>query len=96
VGGIGGSVDYLRPAVRAAGGRSVIALPASTRGGISRVVARVERVTVARSDVDVVVTEYGTAELRGTSEGERAKRLIEIAAPEHRQGLRVAARDLGL
>jgi acyl-CoA hydrolase len=96
VGGVGGSVDYLRPAVRAAGGRSVIALPATTRGGISRIVARVERVTVARSDVDVVVTEYGAAELRGTSEGERAKRLIEIAAPEHRRGLRLAARDLGL
>jgi acyl-CoA hydrolase len=96
LGGIGGSVDYLRPAVRAAGGRSVIALPATTRGGISRIVAGVQRVTVARSDVDVVVTEYGAAELRGAGEGERAKRLIEIAAPEHRDGLRAAARDLGL
>jgi acetyl-CoA hydrolase len=96
LGGIGGSVDYLRPAVRATGGRSVIALPATARGGISRVVARVERVTVARSDVDVVVTEYGVAELRGTSEAERAKRLIEVAAPEHRDGLREAARELGL
>jgi acyl-CoA hydrolase len=96
LGGIGGSVDYLRPAVRAPGGRSVIALPATARGGISRVVARVQRVTVARSDVDVVVTEYGVAELRGTSEAQRAKRLIEIAAPQHRDGLREAARELGL
>jgi acyl-CoA hydrolase len=96
LGGIGGSVDYLRPAVRATGGRSVIALPATARGAISRIVSRVEQVTVARSDVDVVVTEHGVAELRGMSEGERAKRLVDIAAPEHRDGLRKAARELGL
>jgi acetyl-CoA hydrolase len=95
VGGIGGSVDYLRPAVRARGGRSVIALPATARGGVSRIVAQVARITVARSDVDVVVTEYGSAELRGLSEPERARRLIELAAPEHRDGLRRAARELG-
>lgn len=96
LGGIGGSVDYLRPAVRARGGRSVIALPATARGGISRIVPQVARITVARSDVDVVVTEFGTAQLRGVSEGERAAQLIEIAAPEHRDGLRRAAHELGL
>jgi acyl-CoA hydrolase len=51
---------------------------------------------VARSDVDVIVTEYGAAELRAASEGERAMRLIEVAAPEHREGLRTAAREMGL
>jgi acetyl-CoA hydrolase len=95
LGGIGGSVDYVRPAVRAVGGRSVVALPATARGGVSRVVAQVERITVARSDVDVIVTEHGAAELRGVSEGERAMRLIGVAAPEHRDGLREAARRLG-
>ena len=96
LGGIGGSVDYLRPAVRALGGRSVIALPATARGGVSRIVPQVSRITVARSDVDVVVTQYGSAELRGVSEHERARRLIELAAPEHRDGLRRAAGELGL
>jgi acetyl-CoA hydrolase len=96
LGGIGGSVDYLRPAVRARGGRSVIALPATARGGQSRIVPAVQRITVARSDVDVIVTEYGAAELRAASEGERAMRLIEVAAPEHREGLRTAAREMGL
>ncbi|MGB8407230.1 MAG: acetyl-CoA hydrolase/transferase C-terminal domain-containing protein [Mycobacterium sp.] len=96
LGGIGGSVDYMRPAVRAPGGRSVVALPATARGGISRVVPAVHRITVARSDVDVVITEYGVADLRGMSEDERAMRLIEVAAPEHRDGLRTAARQLGL
>jgi acetyl-CoA hydrolase len=96
LGGIGGAVDFIRPALRASGGRSVVALPATASGGVSRVVATVERVTVARSDVDVVVTEHGTAELRGLTEGERAARLIELAAPEHREGLRAAARQIGL
>jgi acyl-CoA hydrolase len=86
----------MRPAVRAPGGRSVVALPATARGEVSRIVPQVGRVTVGRSDIDVVVTEYGTAELRGVSECERAARLIEIAAPEHRKGLREAARTLGL
>jgi acyl-CoA hydrolase len=96
LGGIGGAVDFIRPALRASGGRSVVALPATASGGVSRVVATVERVTVARSDVDVVVTEHGTADLRGLTEGERAARLIELAAPEHREGLRAAARQIGL
>jgi acetyl-CoA hydrolase len=96
VGGIGGSVDFLRAAVGAPGGRSIIAAPATARGGASRVVPTVARVTAARSDVDLVVTEHGTAELRGASEGERARRIIELAAPEHRDELRIQAKTLGL
>jgi acyl-CoA hydrolase len=96
VGGIGGSVDFLRGSVRARGGRSIVALPASARGGVSRVVPHVERVTAARTDVDLVVTEHGVAELRGVSAGERARRLIGVAAPEHRESLTAAAKELGL
>jgi len=96
VGGIGGSVDYMRAAMRSARGRSIVALPAVARGGVSRIVTQVARVTASRSDVDVVITEHGAAELRGVSEGERANRLIELAAPEHREELRGAARSLGL
>lgn len=94
VGGIGGSVDFLRGSVRAPGGRSIVALPASARAGVSRVVRCVERVTAARTDVDLVVTEHGVAELRGVSAGERARRLIGVAAPEHRDGLTAAAKEL--
>jgi acetyl-CoA hydrolase len=96
LGGIGGSVDYMRPAVRSAGGRSLVALPAAARGGVSRIVPQVAKVTASRSDVDVVITEHGVAELRGVSEDERAKRLIDIAAPEHREELRATAKSLGL
>jgi acetyl-CoA hydrolase len=96
VGGIGGSVDFLRASVRAPGGRSIVALPASARGGVSRVVPAVERVTAQRSDVDVVITEHGVAELRGVSQGERARRLIDVAAPEHREDLAEAAVQMGV
>jgi acyl-CoA hydrolase len=96
VGAIGGSVDFLRAAV-GAGGRSIIALPSTAKGGrISRIVPGVQRVTALRSDVDVVITDHGRAELRGVSEVERAHRLIAVAAPEHRPRLLEAAADLGL
>lgn len=90
-GAIGGSVDFLRASVRAPGGRSVVALPAATSRGRARIVDRVERVTALGSDVDVIATEYGVAEIRGRSSTERAHRIIEIAAPEHREALRQAA-----
>jgi acetyl-CoA hydrolase len=97
VGGIGGSVDFLRAAVRAPGGRSVVALSATAKkDAVSRIVPKVQQVTALRSDVDVVVTEYGLAELRGVSEGERARRLIGLAAPQFRSDLTAAARGLGL
>lgn len=97
VGGIGGGVDFLRAAATAEEGRSFVALDATAKGGsISRIVPEVARVTALRTDVDVVVTEYGTAELDGISEGERARRLIAIAAPDHRPALERAAKELGL
>jgi acyl-CoA hydrolase len=89
VGAIGGAVDFLRGAIRSPGGRSIVALPSTARrGSISRVVPRVEHVTALGSDVDIIVTEYGTAELRGVSRGERARRIIELADPAHRDSLR--------
>jgi acyl-CoA hydrolase len=97
IGGIGGSVDFLRAAAAAPDGRSIVAVAATARGGtVSRIVPEVARVTALRTDVDVVVTEYGTAELRGITEGERARRLIALAAPDHRPGLERAAKELGL
>lgn len=87
VGAIGGQVDFARAAALT-GKRSVIALRATSRGA-STIKTTLEGgvVTTARSDVDTVVTEYGVAHLRGCSLGERARRLIEIAAPEFRDQL---------
>lgn len=97
IGGIGGSVDFLRAAANSPTGRSIVALQATAkRGSVSRIVPEVARVTALRTDVHVVATEYGTAELRGISEGERARRLISLAAPDHRPALERAAKERGL
>jgi acyl-CoA hydrolase len=97
LGAVGGQVDFLRGAMAAPRGRSIIALPATARGGsVSRIVARLGDgvVTSLRSDMDAIVTEYGVAELRGLSLAERARRMIAIAAPRFREELERAAYPL--
>lgn len=82
IGGVGGQADFARAAARSAGGASIIALPATASDGSGRIVARLSGpVTTPRSDVDVIVTEHGVADLRGASERERARRIRAIAAP---------------
>ena len=89
VSGHGGLVDFMRGAMRSPGGRSVLAIPATARNGtLSRIVPELSSpVSVARSDVDMVVSEYGVAELRDAGVEDRAERLIAIAAPAFREGL---------
>jgi acyl-CoA hydrolase len=94
VGGIGGQPEFLRAAQRSDGGRSIVMVPATTADGRqSRIVRRLHHgtVTTARSGVDFAVTEFGVADLRGRSIDERAARLIEVAAPAHRESLRAAS-----
>lgn len=91
ISGTGGSVDFMRAAKASPGGRSIVALNATARGGqVSRIVPRVEMVTALRTDVDIVVTEYGVADLRNTPLNGRAAALIAIAAPEFRDELQAA------
>ena len=86
--GTGGSVDFMRAAAASPGGRSIIAMNATARrGSVSRIVPRVELVTALRTDVDIVVTEFGVARLKGRSARARAEALISIAAPEFRAEL---------
>lgn len=91
ISGQGGLVDFLRGARASPGGRAILALPATAAGGRkSRIVARLEPgtpVTVARGDVDLVVTEHGVADLREAGLRERARRLAAIAAPAFRAEL---------
>jgi acetyl-CoA hydrolase len=97
VGAVGGQVDFMRGAMRAPEGRSVIALPATAkRGEISRIVGRLADAitTTPRSDVDFVVTEHGAANLRGAPLPERARRLAAIAGPAFRERLADQARTL--
>ncbi|HRD11941.1 MAG TPA: acetyl-CoA hydrolase/transferase C-terminal domain-containing protein [Mycobacterium sp.] len=87
VGAIGGQVDFTRAAALT-GKRSIIAVRSTFRGR-STIKPRLDGgiVTTARADVDVVVTEHGAAHLRGCSIGERARRLVTVAAPEFRDEL---------
>jgi acyl-CoA hydrolase len=96
LGGTGGQVDYVRAGSRSRGGHSIIALPATAKGGkISRItVALSGPVTTARSDVDVIVTEFGAAELKGQTLAERSRRLVGIAHPDFREELDQAAHEI--
>jgi acyl-CoA hydrolase len=91
ISGPGGMPDFGPAAHSAAAGRSIIALPATaSHGRQSRVVSRLSSgspVTLARTAVDYVVTEFGIAELRGRSEPERVRALIEVAHPAFRAKL---------
>jgi acyl-CoA hydrolase len=89
IGLVGGQGDFVRGAQMAAGGRAVIAMPASARNGqISKIVARLNGVvTTARSDADLIVTEFGVAELRGQPLDERIRRMVAISHPNFRESL---------
>jgi acyl-CoA hydrolase len=93
LGGTGGQADYVRAGGRSYGGHSIIALPATAKGGrVSRIAAALSGpVTTGRSDVDVIVTEFGAAELKGRTLAERARRLVAVAHPDFREELDEAA-----
>jgi acyl-CoA hydrolase len=99
--GIGGHEDFVAQSGLELEDRSLICLPSvASFGGntVSRIVASLSpgtTVTTPRHQVDVVITEYGAAELRGATTRERARALAEIAHPEFRDELRAAAADLG-
>jgi acyl-CoA hydrolase/GNAT superfamily N-acetyltransferase len=89
--GIGGQADFMRGAVLAPGGKTILALPSTADGGrISRIVPSLREgsgVTLSRGDIHYVVTEYGIAYIHGKSIRERAMDLISIAHPKFRHWL---------
>jgi acetyl-CoA hydrolase len=97
IGAVAGQVDFVRAAMASAGGRSIIALRSTARGGeVTRIVSRLADgvVTTPRSDADVVITEHGVAHLRGVPLPERARRLIAIADPLVREALTADLPDI--
>ncbi len=96
MGGTGGQVDFVRAGSRSRGGRSIIALPATAKdGAISRICINLAGpITTARSDVDVIVTEFGAAELKGQTLAERTRRLVAIAHPTFHEELSKAAHTI--
>ena len=88
ISGTGGSVDFMRAAKASKGGRSIVAMTATARGGsVSRIVPKVDMVTALRTDVDIVVTEFGVAHLKTLNHRDRVKAMIALAAPDFRAEL---------
>jgi acyl-CoA hydrolase len=95
----GGQPDFARGSVMAEHGQAFIVLHSTAEDdAVSRIVPQLRpgaAVTTFKNIVDKVVTEYGVAELRGSSIAERARRLIAIAHPKFREWLTAEARSLG-
>lgn len=92
--GIGGQVDFMSGAARSEGGKPIIAMPSTTRSGISRIVPFLKEgagVVTTRGHIHYVVTEYGVVNLYGKNMEQRAKLLTSIAHPMHRESLERAA-----
>lgn len=90
----GGLTDFMRGARLSPGGFSVVALPSTARrGSVSRIVSALapdSAVGVARTDMDMVATEHGVADLRGLDVDARARALIAVADPAFRDHLAAA------
>ncbi len=98
--GIGGQADFMRGAVLAPGGKTILTLPSTAgKGTVSRIVSAIGQgagITLTRGDIHYVVTEYGIAYLFGKSIRERAMALIAIAHPKFRSQLIKEAKQLNL
>lgn len=98
--GIGGQADFMRGAILARNGKTILALPSTANDEtVSRIVPFLQEgagVTLNRGDIHYVVTEYGIAYLHGKNIRERAMALIAIAHPKFRPWLIQEAKTLNL
>jgi len=98
--GVGGQMDFMRGATLSEGGKAIIAMPSTTNKGLSKIATFLQPgagVTTTRAHVHYVVTEYGLVDLFGKNLLQRAKALISIAHPDHRERLeKEAAERFGL
>lgn len=100
ISGIGGNLDFTIGARYAKNGRSIHCLMTTAKSGtVSRIVPQHDTgsvISIPRTMVDYLVTEYGVVNLDGKSLQERARAIISIAHPDFREGLTQVARRLGL
>lgn len=92
--GVGGQMDFLRGASLSEGGKPIIAMQSATKRGESKIVPFLKQgagVVTTRAHIHYVVTEYGVADLFGKSLKQRARLMIDIAHPDHREMLERAA-----
>ncbi len=96
--GLGGQMDFMIGSLHSEGGRSIMLLQSTARGGkVSRIVPHLEPgtiLTTPRTYLDFVATEHGITNLQGKTQRQRAEALIEIAHPDFRSELRKQARKL--
>ncbi len=89
--GIGDQVDFIRGSSMSRGGFSIIVIPSTAQNGtVSRIVTHLSEgagVATTRGDIDIVVTEYGIAELKRKSIYQRVMELVQIAHPDFRKEL---------
>jgi acyl-CoA hydrolase/RimJ/RimL family protein N-acetyltransferase len=99
-GGLATQVDFIRGAITAQKGKTIVALPSTAAGGtISRITSDLSAgsgITATRGDIHYVVTEYGIAFLHGRTIRERSLSLIEIAHPKFRAELLEKAKEMNL
>ena len=92
--GVGGQMDFIRGARLSEGGKPIFALSSQTGKGVSKITSHLREgagVTTTRAHVNYVATEYGVVSLFGKNLHQRAKALISIAHPDHREALNKAA-----
>lgn len=88
--GVGGQMDFIRGASLSEGGKPIFAMPSVTSKGTSKIVPFLKEgagVTTTRAHVHYIVTEYGVVNLYGKNLQQRARALISIAHPDHREKL---------
>ncbi|WP_457616346.1 acetyl-CoA hydrolase/transferase family protein [Lutibacter sp.] len=94
--GVGGQMDFIRGASLSEGGKAIIAMPSTTKKGISRIVPFLNQgagVVTTRAHVQYIVTEYGVANLYGKTIKQRVTELVKIAHPDHREHIEKAYFD---
>ncbi len=92
--GFGGQIDFTYGASLSKGGKAIIAMPSITNKGISKIAPTLTLgagVVTTRAHIHWLVTEYGAVNLYGRSLQERAKAIISVAHPDHREELDRAA-----
>jgi acyl-CoA hydrolase len=88
--GVGGQMDFMRGAALSEGGKPIIAMPSVTKKGESKIVPFLRQganVVTTRAHVHYLITEYGVANLYGKNLHQRAKELMRVAHPMHRESL---------
>ncbi|HHU58912.1 MAG TPA: acetyl-CoA hydrolase/transferase family protein [Bacteroidales bacterium] len=92
--GVGGQIDFIRGAGHSEGGKPIIAMPSVTSKGVSKISPTLMEgagVVTTRSNMHWLVTEYGAINLYGKTLQDRARAIISVAHPDHREMLDKAA-----